>query len=247
MRRASARRPSETSIIEPASLSSASARPRGTRSGGRTKRSRAAGSGVPPRRHASTAAAEPPRRPDTQRSWPGAAPLRRTGRRARPRAATSTTTESVERTTSPPATGAPARSPARRTPRCSSTPTAGSPGSAIDTRRATGLAPIAARSLSAAAPARNPASRGDTQSNRKCTPSAIMSVLTTNPPRSTAASSPGPSATSRLPLHPAATSWSTSSCSFIEAGADAARAGGTGARLSGAGPGRRSRTGRAGR
>ena len=60
-----------------------------------------------------------------------------------------------------------------------------------------GRAATAARSLSAAAAARQPISSGASQSRRKCTPSTLMSVESAMPsPATTAQSSPGPTRTS---------------------------------------------------
>jgi len=195
--RASATRPSLTSIMAVAPAMAAAGPAAYGGCGRRWASMTAAGSARPAWSRARPAADSPTRPARASRS-PGRAPLRSTGARPcrSPIAVTETVTSGL-RTTSPPTRLAPAR--AASAPRAAEQSAAQSTGrvggAPRATTRAVGTAPIAATSARLAAAALWPTSMAVLQSRRKCWPSTSMStVMTTRPSgaATSAVSSPGP-------------------------------------------------------
>ena len=175
----------------------ASQRPAAIRGTGWAKRRRRTGVSRRPPRRAASASPAPPSRPVTHSPSPGRAPPRRTGRWATPSAHTSTRQREA-RARSPPSTLAPTLRAAAPTPAMIWTSGEALPvarctllGIPSETRTPRGCAPSAARSDRAAAVARQPISRNESQSVRKCTPSSDRSrlIASVRPPTGSSAQS----------------------------------------------------------
>src|SRR6266404_3322607 len=192
--------PSLRSIIAAATPRRASAAPALRRARGRFHRPTAAAAMLRAARSDRKPNAAPPREPVTKSRSPGRAPARVTGP-----SCTAPTTVTVSDsspadaklppTSAPPARRAPSRTPATIARRLA---TGSIGGAASASTAATTRPPIAATSLALTSNARRPSSRGDSQRDRKCTPSTMASVVTSSGApigAKTAASSPTPSTT----------------------------------------------------